>query len=1198
MPPQAKGRLRRCAVCDEDESEQIQADDVAVECIDCGLCVHPHCYGTRYITTGTATAGASGRAGTASAVASQSSSRRIFRCALCAAGIARDATPPCLLCGDAAFYGDGEGNTNRAMKRTSQRRDACNGVDDISKGLSSGTKKRAGKAAAASEQVDGWVHLACVFGVPGPFLCNAETTHLDDVGGIAWVEPSRWSSLRCAICDARGALAPRGERTRRPAAKGSHAGLASLLRVLPAATVNGAAVQCWTRGCGISFHVLCARAAGWVSNAVEEPVAGSGSGAGAGESEVRVHFYCGAHSSDDRLAAVARYDAPCGGCHSHGGEDTALLCDDCDATWHMGCLNPPLKALPAGDWFCPKCTRRRVVLGTVIAVAPPSKRARRAGNVVGDGALATEGARGGGSRRGPRLLYEPAAGSGGRSSRRGTRGSGASATPGAVRSQPLAAAAVGGAGGGGGGFVVVSDGLLDSLPLPSGLVMSDDEDDDDDDVGDGDASDDEGSRDGGTLQHSRGGRSRGLAPRGDAGSGDAASDAMGSDAAGGDGDSVDGSSDAGSRVNEDGSGSDASDGASRPAEALLLSQRRHRIGPTAAAVAPQRGKRGRRAANANRGTSPSTSLSATAASSAWAAGGALDFAAVCAAVESAPPKHALETAALARAHMRVSLPMWTAAMRAGCSIALYGFGDKTDIAEALAAHAAPDAALTVLRGGHPGLTLRAALRAIADATLGIRADGAVFGSVADGDEGDGGGAGGGSGGVRDGRPRRSRHAIARYGAFVADDGTVAASLARGDETSAAAVAAAAAARSAMAGAVTAAARAKARRGGRAAAGISSGGAGGGGSSSGAGKDGVDDWDDDIDLEVAPGDATTGGGGNTAAYGVGGAEDDEDEADADMLLRASRELGAFDGDALDEGVAELVDDVCDNFAVDESTVTARGYDRVSGSGLKEAAANSVALSTVASLRHARLTSRVTSAFLALGGASAVTAAAAAASHASGNRRPKSSASIASSGQAGAGLHERANLPASTIRHVIVLHGGDGPVFREPGALRAVVAAATSGAHTRLIATFDHVASGLLLDESLMLKGNVVSRRCVGTAHTQRRHHPPQQTRLHALLRNTTLADLGGRHDLSPARGGLDDGVRGGGRPATRSRARRGRGRWRRRRRRDDDERRARVGVEVAHARAPQDTRHGSRAQRMRGRRVRRRRRQRQRRRLRP
>lgn len=39
-----------------------------------------------------------------------------------------------------------------------------------------------------------------------------------------------------------------------------------------------------------------------------------------------------------------------------GGEgEQALECEKCDTPYHLGCLNPPLKEIPEGQWFCPKC---------------------------------------------------------------------------------------------------------------------------------------------------------------------------------------------------------------------------------------------------------------------------------------------------------------------------------------------------------------------------------------------------------------------------------------------------------------------------------------------------------------------------------------------------------------------------------------------------------------------------------------------------------------------------------------------------------------------------------------------------------------------------------------------------------------------------------------------------------------------------
>lgn len=44
-----------------------------------------------------------------------------------------------------------------------------------------------------------------------------------------------------------------------------------------------------------------------------------------------------------------------------GADELMLLCDQsgCICALHTFCLNPPLKAIPEGEWFCPKCTRVR-----------------------------------------------------------------------------------------------------------------------------------------------------------------------------------------------------------------------------------------------------------------------------------------------------------------------------------------------------------------------------------------------------------------------------------------------------------------------------------------------------------------------------------------------------------------------------------------------------------------------------------------------------------------------------------------------------------------------------------------------------------------------------------------------------------------------------------------------------------------------
>lgn len=37
------------------------------------------------------------------------------------------------------------------------------------------------------------------------------------------------------------------------------------------------------------------------------------------------------------------------------GAPATVVCDFCDATYHLGCLRPPLAQVPRGEWFCPAC---------------------------------------------------------------------------------------------------------------------------------------------------------------------------------------------------------------------------------------------------------------------------------------------------------------------------------------------------------------------------------------------------------------------------------------------------------------------------------------------------------------------------------------------------------------------------------------------------------------------------------------------------------------------------------------------------------------------------------------------------------------------------------------------------------------------------------------------------------------------------
>ncbi|XP_061773603.1 PHD and RING finger domain-containing protein 1 isoform X2 [Nerophis ophidion] len=45
----------------------------------------------------------------------------------------------------------------------------------------------------------------------------------------------------------------------------------------------------------------------------------------------------------------------CEVCQGSDREDRLLLCDGCDAGYHMECLTPPMDTVPVEEWFCPEC---------------------------------------------------------------------------------------------------------------------------------------------------------------------------------------------------------------------------------------------------------------------------------------------------------------------------------------------------------------------------------------------------------------------------------------------------------------------------------------------------------------------------------------------------------------------------------------------------------------------------------------------------------------------------------------------------------------------------------------------------------------------------------------------------------------------------------------------------------------------------
>lgn len=68
----------------------------------------------------------------------------------------------------------------------------------------------------------------------------------------------------------------------------------------------------------------------------------------------------------DKAAAFAAQSGPpatfstgtgCLGCGEDDDHANLLLCEGCNAEYHTYCLSPPLRSVPAGDWFCSKFYR-------------------------------------------------------------------------------------------------------------------------------------------------------------------------------------------------------------------------------------------------------------------------------------------------------------------------------------------------------------------------------------------------------------------------------------------------------------------------------------------------------------------------------------------------------------------------------------------------------------------------------------------------------------------------------------------------------------------------------------------------------------------------------------------------------------------------------------------------------------------------
>lgn len=70
-------------------------------------------------------------------------------------------------------------------------------------------------------------------------------------------------------------------------------------------------------------------------------------------------------SSSDRHVPKNISTMVCEACGGGHAEDRIVLCDHCNLGWHLFCLDPPLSAVPPGDWICPRCSLKGAAWGSL-----------------------------------------------------------------------------------------------------------------------------------------------------------------------------------------------------------------------------------------------------------------------------------------------------------------------------------------------------------------------------------------------------------------------------------------------------------------------------------------------------------------------------------------------------------------------------------------------------------------------------------------------------------------------------------------------------------------------------------------------------------------------------------------------------------------------------------------------------------------
>jgi len=92
--------------------------------------------------------------------------------------------------------------------------------------------------------------------------------------------------------------------------------------------------------------------------------------------------YCALSALAQLSSSKLTLDAVCRGCNKAEPEDKLLMCERfsiaCLGCWHLGCLKPPLKVVPKGEWFCEQCRNNGGTITSTSAepAQPQRKRIR------------------------------------------------------------------------------------------------------------------------------------------------------------------------------------------------------------------------------------------------------------------------------------------------------------------------------------------------------------------------------------------------------------------------------------------------------------------------------------------------------------------------------------------------------------------------------------------------------------------------------------------------------------------------------------------------------------------------------------------------------------------------------------------------------------------------------------------------------